>query len=150
MFPRSVKVIAKNIDKVENIGHFCLPMLDTDQQYNTLVEMIRLKYDDSLAENENIVTKYLNEDNELVTFNSDKDLEYAVQCQMLISNERDPTSIRFVFKVYTGRTDQNANENNQGYLINLSLSVNTKKNFSFDLLNLSATNIEKRGRIKLT
>jgi hypothetical protein len=86
-------------------------LLKTDQNYNKLVEMIRIEYGDSLADNENIVTMYLNEANELVTFDSDEGMKIGVQCQMNINKNN-----LFVFKVYTGRTaDQNANENMQGY-----------------------------------
>jgi hypothetical protein len=113
-----VEAIETNLDQIENIHRFTLPTLKTDQQYKTLVQMIRLKYDDSLADNENIVTMYLNEDNEFNRFNSDDGMKIAVQSQMAISNESDPNSIGFVFKVYTGRTvDQSSDENMHGYFV---------------------------------
>jgi predicted nucleotide-binding protein (sugar kinase/HSP70/actin superfamily) len=115
IFPSSVEVISKKIDKVEDICSFTLPMLETNQQYSELVKEIQKKYGNSLANNENIVTKFLNEKNQMVTFDSDESMEIAVQCQMVISDKRDPNTIGFVFKVYTGRTaDQHSDVNLQG------------------------------------
>jgi hypothetical protein len=86
-------------------------LLETDKNYNKLVEMIRIEYGDSLNDNENIVTMYLNEENQLEKFSSDDGMKIAVQRQMDINKNNI-----FVFKVYTGRTaDQQSDENMHGY-----------------------------------
>jgi hypothetical protein len=103
IFPWFEEIAEKNIGKVKNIRSFTLPRIDSDQRYFELVQNIRKEYGSSLNEDEQIVTMFLNEDNELERFNSDDGMDIAVQNQMHISNERDPNSIGFVFKVYTGR-----------------------------------------------
>jgi hypothetical protein len=99
-----MKVIANNLDEVEKICTFTLPRLNTDQDYNTLVQQIRTFYDNSLTENEEIVTKFMYNTNQLITFNRYIEMEAGVQCQMDAHRRDNPDSTMCVFDVYTGTT----------------------------------------------
>jgi hypothetical protein len=105
-FPRSVELTVDNIGEAKHIRIFIINELDVDQQYTTLVEKIREKYD-SLTTNEQFITRYLHGD-QLITFDSGKEMEFGVR----YNRDRDSRT----FDIYVGRTaDQKSDKNKQGY-----------------------------------
>jgi hypothetical protein len=105
-FPRSIELLASNISKVKLVRIFTIPRLDSAQQYNSLVDKIREKF--NLTENERLITTYLFE-NQLITFDSWEDMQFFYR-------NRD-SSQTMLYNVYVGL--QTEEENKQGNFLKL-------------------------------
>jgi hypothetical protein len=103
LLPRSVELLAKNIDKAvdQRQRQFTIPRIDL--QYNKLIQTIRAHYNEWLTDYGSYVITYLNEKNELVKFDSDQEMTDAIQNQTELHTNEELKSSSFIFKVYIGR-----------------------------------------------
>jgi hypothetical protein len=117
LFPENVRVSAEKIGEANEIRRFALTSTPFGI-YQQLIEKIQTAYGDLLANKDEIKTYWLDEENELVGFTTDSEMQYAIDLQTAIrvSKPYESVSSSFsaasVFKVYiVKRTAKQSSEN---------------------------------------
>jgi sequestosome 1 len=123
LFPENVRVSVDRIGEANEIRRFALTSTPFGI-YQQLIEKVQAAYGDLLAIKDEIKTYWLDEENELVGFTTDSEMQYAIDLQTAIrvSKPYESAASSFssasVFKVYiVKRTAKQASENNSEPLV---------------------------------
>lgn len=104
LFPQNVNVCANNIGQANEIRRFNLAK--SFNIYNDLVEKIQSAYGSLLPNKNEIRTYWQDEENELVGFSTETEMQYAIDLQTAIRVSKPYESsnpIGSIFKVYVAR-----------------------------------------------
>lgn len=107
LFPKHTKVSLNSVKEVDEIRRFNLS-LDVQQNsslYKTLIEKIKQAYGSFLPNESEIKTYWQDDENELIGFTSDVELQYAVDVLTAL-NMSKPYKNSLLFKVYVARKSQ--------------------------------------------
>ena len=104
LFPENLKVHVGSLSKSDEIRRFNLPLNNGDNIYQVLLDKIRSVYGSVLSQNGEVELKtyWLDEENELIGFSSDSEMQYAIDTQNAIRASQVKPSLA-LFKVYIGQ-----------------------------------------------
>lgn len=105
LFPENAKACLATVTDVDEIRRFNLVLDNKANIYKSLVEKVQQAYGSLLRESQEIRTYYQDEENELVGFTSDAELQYAIDLQAALKMST-PYEKSSLFKV---RFNQNTN-----------------------------------------
>ena len=81
LFPENSKVCLASVKGVDEIRRFNLVLDNNKTLYKSLIEKIQQAYGSFISESQEIRTYWQDEENELVGFTSDAELQYAIDLQ---------------------------------------------------------------------
>ena len=104
LFPENVKVSVGNMSKGDEIRRFNLSLGGPNGVYQSFMEKIRSVYGNIVSQNEELSAYWLDDENELIGFSSDSEMQYAIDVQETIRMSqpllKSPNNL---FKVYISR-----------------------------------------------
>ncbi len=104
LLPDTFKVYTDSVSQVDEIRRFCLALNATKPgSYNTLIDKLQQAFTGALSDRGEVKTYWLDEEEELVGFSSDAELQYAVDIQTAVSASRPYEVKNSLFKVYVAR-----------------------------------------------
>lgn len=99
LFPENSKVCLASVKGVDEIRRFNLVLDNNKTLYKSLIEKIQQAYGSFISESQEIRTYWQDEENELVGFTSDAELQYAIDLQAALKIS-SPYGKSSMFKVY--------------------------------------------------
>lgn len=107
LLPDNVSVSPSTINKADEIRRFVLAHR-VSGLYDQLIEKIQSAYGSLLANRDEIKTYWQDDENDLVCFSTDSELQYALDLQtaLRMSNPSNNSSSSSVFKIYITRKFQ--------------------------------------------
>lgn len=108
LFPENSKVCLASVKTVDEIRRFNL-VLDNKAIYNNLIDKLKQAYGSLIQESQEIRTYWQDEENELVGFSSDAELQYAIDLQTALKMS-SPYEKHGLFKVYVAIKLKSASE----------------------------------------